>query len=143
MRTKVKIINKHLRIIFFLSLAGILLSSYMVYYHYSVRNNPSSTWCNINSFINCDNILLSSYSEIAGIPLGVFGAIWFLINVGISFFVKDKNILFIWCMIGLAFVLFLVSAELLVLHSICLLCTGVHILVTAIFITCLLYIRKN
>ncbi len=134
-----------------LVIIGISLSSYLIYFHYEARAGLSS-WCNLNDKINCTNTILSSYSEIEGIPLGVFGIIWFSVS-GLLYNNKlkfSKNIgvnapfyLFIWTGIGIASVAYLVYVELFVVDSICLLCTATHITGVSIFVLSYLSVRGN
>ena len=61
------------------SLAGIVTSLYSVNHHMELkRNGHTEAACNINSAINCDLVAASKYSEIFGIPLGVWGLGYFL-----------------------------------------------------------------
>ncbi len=138
---KVITINSNKAIIAF-SIAGIILSSYMAYYHYQLRNSSGTGWCDLGKFINCENVLLSKYSEAFGIPVAYFGVLWFAAMFAMEFQKQFSSllkkyhepILFLWCVAGLAIVSFFVFVELFVLHSICILCTGVHVLVIAISI---------
>ncbi|MBI2547054.1 MAG: hypothetical protein HYW23_01250 [Candidatus Aenigmarchaeota archaeon] len=125
-----------------------MLSLYLVYYHYELRRGDIG-WCNINNFVNCNNVLLSPYAEIGGIPLGVFGAAWFGLMVLILLsdritiikFVAENHglALALWSATGISFTVFLISAELFFVHAICILCTAVHVLV--IFLTSLILLN--
>ena len=59
--------------------AGMVLASYMTIRHFFAANYPESIWegsfCDISAFFNCDSSAYSSISAIAGVPIGVFGAI--------------------------------------------------------------------
>ena len=59
--------------------AGMALASYMTIRHFFAANYPESIWegsfCDISAFFNCDSSAYSSISAIAGVPIGVFGAI--------------------------------------------------------------------
>lgn len=135
---------------FFLLVAvGLAVSSYLIYYHYSARAGAEG-WCNINSQINCNKVILSRYSEIFGLPLGGLGIIWFAsagllrylgmvssFGLGPSFRISGSNIpfyLFILSCIGLCTVTGLVYLEVFVVGAICLFCTLCHFLAAGIFI---------
>ena len=58
---------------------GMVVASYMTMRHFFAANYPESIWegsfCDISAFFNCDSSAYSSISSIAGVPIGVFGAI--------------------------------------------------------------------
>ena len=129
---------------------GISLSLYLIYFHYEARAGLPS-WCNLNDKINCTNTILSSYSEIGGMPLGVLGVVWFFIS-GLLYQNKLKfsgtgtNLpfyLFIWAGIGVVFAGYLVYIELFAVGSICLLCTAAHVTGITIFVLSYLAVRGN
>lgn len=62
-----------------LAVVGFCLSVYSVQHHLELRaNGQTNALCNINSQINCDAVASSKYAEFLGIPIGVFGAGYFL-----------------------------------------------------------------
>jgi len=122
---------------------GICVSSYLIYYHYALRTGDEG-WCNINNQINCKNVLQSKYSEILGVPLALFGLVWFSISGIFRYFRRGFSVafvgsntpfyLFVWSSIGLAAVIGLIFLEIFSVGSICILCTTCHILAVGIFI---------
>ena len=65
---------------FFLPLVGLVFSSYTISHHYSTKMQSGDTYrCNINATFNCDAIANSPYSELFNIPLGIYGAAYFLL----------------------------------------------------------------
>ena len=63
-----------------LPLVGLLFSSYTISHHYSTKMQSGETYrCNINATFNCDAVANSPYSELFNIPLGVYGAAYFLL----------------------------------------------------------------
>ena len=61
-----------------LAIAGIGLSLYSTMHHLEVHaTGQTSAACNISTKFNCDEVALSKYSEVAGIPLGVLGLGYF------------------------------------------------------------------
>jgi protein-disulfide isomerase len=73
-----------------IAILGIVVSLYSINHHLEVHaNGHTDAACNINATFSCDEVALSKYSEVAGIPLGVFGLGYFaamalLLGVGLS-----------------------------------------------------------
>jgi protein-disulfide isomerase/uncharacterized membrane protein len=59
--------------------AGMTVASYLTIRHFFTANYPESIWegsfCDISAFFNCDSSAFSGISAIAGVPIGVFGAV--------------------------------------------------------------------
>ncbi len=73
--------NKSLWIVVSLVIAliGIGLSIYSTMHHIEVKaSGKTDAACNINDTFSCDEVALSQYSEISGVPLGVFGLGYFV-----------------------------------------------------------------
>jgi uncharacterized membrane protein len=124
-----------------LSILGIADSTYLTIAHYS---QSVVLACPTTSFINCAKVTSSSYSEILGIPVPLFGIVFFvtlfILELPIFWtkkYVWLKNLRLAFVSIGMASVLWFVYVELDRLHAICLYCTGVHILTFFSFITVL------
>ncbi|MEV8637645.1 vitamin K epoxide reductase family protein [Streptosporangium sp. NPDC051023] len=120
-----------------LSLAGLAVSVYLTLAHY---DTAVSLVCVENSTIDCASVTSSGYSELLGIPVPVLGLAFF---VGIGALTtpwawRSESPLLRWgrlgaVIVGVLFVVYLVSAELLVLGKICLWCTAVHVITVALF----------
>ena len=67
------------RILSFACGAGMICASMLTIQHYFAANFPASifegSFCDINSFFNCDSSAFSVISQIGGVPLGFFGLI--------------------------------------------------------------------
>jgi protein-disulfide isomerase len=62
-----------------LAVLGIGVSTYSILHHLEVKaSGQTDAACNINDTFSCDEVALSSYSEILGVPLGVYGFGYFL-----------------------------------------------------------------
>lgn len=62
-----------------LAILGLLLTTYSSWHHLQVKQSGmTDAVCNISQTINCDDIALSPYSEINGIPVAVLGFGYFL-----------------------------------------------------------------
>ncbi len=54
-----------------------LVFGYLTYHHYSLAlGQDGGTFCQINSYITCDKVAMSSYSEIFNIPVAVLGMVY-------------------------------------------------------------------
>lgn len=124
-----------LKTIIILSVIGILVSLYLVKDHYSSVEKGSI--CDFSEVVSCSLVNSSQYSELFKVPVSVFGVIWFIILILMSWkaFSKAETAVAIlgWLIIGMLFVLYLIFAEIL-LKAICPLCTVVHILTLIIFL---------
>lgn len=124
----------YLWIILSLTLAGILSAGYLfkTYYLDAKAGKIINSACDIGSTLNCTTVNTSSYAKLLNTPfsfLGILylaGLLWLTIR-GLKNS-KDENILslFLYSLFGLLFIPYFVYAEI-VLGSICLLCTVVHI----------------
>ncbi|HUD06261.1 MAG TPA: vitamin K epoxide reductase family protein [Candidatus Saccharimonadales bacterium] len=120
------------------SLVGLADSIYLTIAHYTTS---AILACPETKFINCAKVTTSSYSEIFGIPVPLFGLVFF---VGMLLFQlpkswQSKSLLIKRCRVllsiaGLISVFYFIYVELHLLHSICIFCTLVHILTFAIFV---------
>lgn len=69
-------ITSPLSLIFILStLAAMGIHYYLIGQHIDLKYGlgETSSMCNVSAFFNCDNSIISPYSEIFGIPLAIFG----------------------------------------------------------------------
>lgn len=128
----------YLRIIMLLSVFGMLVSAYLAYQHFKPVGGP---FCNINSYISCDIVNKSSYSEIFNIPVSILGCAAYLIVFIAAFgLLKEKfptytlglTALFTGASFG--FAIYLSSMEFFVLHALCLYCITSQIIILLIFI---------
>jgi uncharacterized membrane protein len=121
-----------------LSVLGIADSTYLTIAHYT---SSVTLACPATAFINCQKVTTSSYSTIHGIPLTLLGLAFFcsmfVLQLPISWSLDNAKLRLarlIFSIIGLLSVFYLVYVELFELDSICLYCTGVHILTFGLFV---------
>lgn len=70
---------------------SILVFSYLTYHHYSlVLGYSSGSLCQISSTINCDGAALSSFSELAGIPVALLGLSFSAVMLAIVFAIRQE-----------------------------------------------------
>jgi uncharacterized membrane protein len=121
---------------FGLACLGILDATYLLIY--KLTNN--NAMC-IGSG-GCHDVNFSSYSEIGGIPVSVFGIIAFLIIAGILLLeprykiVEENGALAIFgiSLGGVAFTAYLTWLEVYIIHAICPFCVATAVIIALIFI---------
>jgi len=114
----------------FLTLLGLATSLYLVYNHYYPHLQGGI--CDITAAVSCTVVNSGIYSTLDGIPVAMYGVVWFLI-LGIFSWKSGQDRKAIprllgWNILGILFVLYFVYIEY-VLGTICPFCTVVHILV--------------
>lgn len=66
------------------SVVGELLSLYLTYVHFRVHRDPWwESACNLTPRVNCDLVLLSPLATFAGVPLSLWGALFYLFLLGV------------------------------------------------------------
>jgi uncharacterized membrane protein len=120
-----------------LCLAGLAASAYLTVEHYS--SSPSYA-CPVSATINCIKVTTSKYSELLGIPVALLGLLFFLGMTVLCLPVTWRSespwpprLRLAGSTLGVAFVVYLVWAELFRIEAICLWCTGVHVVTLALF----------
>lgn len=97
----------------------------------------------------CETVLTSSYSRILGIPVALFGSLYYAgILVGTMLCLNPKNThlrkpLYLFSSVGLVAAGYFVFLELFVLHALCIYCTASAILSVCIFCTSLYLYHKE
>jgi uncharacterized membrane protein len=119
------------------SFAGLGISIYLTLTHYT---KAVSLVCSNTGAINCEKVTTSPQSIVFGIPVAVLGLAFFVGMVILSlppiYRRAERFIAFARLgasIVGIGFVLYLVYAELFVIHAICLWCSTVHVLTFIIF----------
>ena len=108
-----------------LATIGLMLSVYLAFFDTSVL-------CPNTGVLDCGKVLASSYATIFSIPNGYYGIVFFALVIALAYLHK-RGALVAVTTIGIGFVAYLVHAEY-VLGSICLYCTGVHIVAIGLFL---------
>ncbi len=124
-----------LKILIFISVIGSFTSSYLLYNHYAPASQEGI--CTGVPDFSCSVVNTSKYATLLGMPVALYGILWFvLLGLLSGGALKERRHipkLFWWNVLGFAFVIYLVVAEFL-LKTLCLLCTGVHVLALVAFI---------
>jgi uncharacterized membrane protein len=125
------------------SAVGLGVATYLTYSHYSDPSEKSLT-CPLHAVsgtVNCQLVLTSSYSRVFGVPVALYGALFFVFMLVINLppMWRSANI---WiararlagAIVGMVTVLYLVAVEFLAVKHICIYCTSVHVLQFALFL---------
>ena len=123
---------------FALALAGLGVSIYLTIAHFT---ESTLAGCSESGLVNCTKVTTSPQSYVFGIPVAV---------LGLAFYVFAAAIMSPWAwraarreihllrvaslVVGVGFVLYLLYAELFIIGSICLYCTGVHVITFVLFV---------
>lgn len=124
---------------FALSLFGLGASIYLTIAHFS---SSSILACSDQGLVNCAKVTTSPQSEVFGVlPVAVLGLGFFVvlsaINLPVLWRVDDRRVHLArlgLLVVGMAFVLYLLAAELIIIGNICLWCTSVHIVTFLLFV---------
>lgn len=120
---------------------GILLSIKltMIYFNVNFIHEGGPSFCAINDTINCDDVAKTAYSHFLGIPLSIYGLLFYILvlAVGITLFIKTKlsdivknpkSYIFVLSILAVfsSCVLAIISTTL--IHKICILCIGTYLI---------------
>jgi uncharacterized membrane protein len=114
--------------------AGTGISAYLTVVHYS----DAPLACNTAGPLNCTAVTSSTFSFVPATqaPITIPGLVWFAISglaAGVALSGRSPRWLAAahagWTVLALGVTFYLVYAELVVIHSICEWCTGVHLLI--------------
>jgi uncharacterized membrane protein len=122
---------------FALTLIGFGVSSYLTAAHFS----GAKLACSDSGIVNCEAVTTSAQSYFLGVPVALWGLLYYAamgaLNLPAAWRSADRRIHALRLAmgaLGICFVLYLVSAELLIIKNICLWCTGVHVVTFLLFV---------
>src|SRR6185295_15373254 len=126
------------------SLVGLGASVAAANTHYHLLYDPAHrSFCDINATFSCTQVYMSRFSTVRGIPVALFGAVWFaaaaLLSVaGLSARqpVRESvpGYLFVMSTLALAVILYLGYASFVLLKAVCLLCLTTYAAVVGLFL---------
>ena len=122
-----------------LGVIGILLSLYAIYAHVRIEAGLA-TGCSVSETISCDDVIGSKWGKFLGIPLGYFGAVFWVIVIltgisGAQTSVRSAKLQALGvATVGLVTSIGLAYIAEFVLHKICPICSGTHLTALANFI---------
>jgi uncharacterized membrane protein len=123
------------------SLLGLAVATYLTYSHYTNPTEHSLSCPLASGAVDCAAVLTSGYSKILGLPVALYGAVFFLFMTVVNLPVmwRSQSLLLARlrlaaAVVGMLTVIYLVGVELLEVHKICIWCTSVHILQFVLFL---------
>jgi uncharacterized membrane protein len=134
-----------------LSLVGAGIAVYLTAVHY--ENAPLI--CSTRGLIDCSRVLASPYSVVPGtsVPITVPGLAWCAVSailaiVGLRLLrpqvrSRIQQAQFAWSLLGMLTVLYLIYVELVLLHTICAWCTGLHVVILIMFLTTIVLVQQS
>lgn len=121
-----------------LAIGGLGISTYLTIAHFV---GTQILACASNGAINCEIVTTSAQSRFLGLPVSVLGLCYFVAAVVLyspwAWWAPWRALHLIRiaaAVIGMGMVLWLISAELLIIHKICLWCSGVHLITFILFV---------
>jgi uncharacterized membrane protein len=140
-----------------MSVVGLTASSIVLYlYYYLHQQLPAcvSGYTFWGIHINCNDVLSSHYNSIDGFNLDILAVAYFIVNLALIFMVafgseslyqRAFNVLFAWRFVGLAIVPYLMTVEFIILKTVCIYCTIMHvsILIDFAIITYFVFYKRN
>ena len=132
------------RLVLLFTLVGLLAASTSLYVHHRLLAEPDYTsFCDINATSSCTDAYLSRYGSLLGIPVALWGVIWFVFvgilvlwalqRPGASRTRTLAGYLFVFSTVGLAVMLYLGYAAFFILKAVCLLCLTTYVAVIGLF----------
>ena len=125
------------------ALAGLVASSASAFVHYQLLNDSTyASFCDVNATFSCTEAYSSRYGSVAGVPVAVFGMIFFAVVLGLVVLCSSSaasagnlpGYVFAASTIGLAVVLYLAYASFVILKAVCVLCAGTYVAVIGLFL---------
>jgi uncharacterized membrane protein/protein-disulfide isomerase len=111
--------------------------------HYQILNSPTyESFCDVSSTLNCTAAYTSRFGAIAGVPVALFGLLFFAGVLGLIVLCSPSKTaaanlpgyVFAASTIGLAVVLYLAYASYFILGVVCLLCAATYVAVIGLFL---------
>jgi uncharacterized membrane protein/protein-disulfide isomerase len=146
-------------------LLGLAASAGSAFEHYRMISDPTHTsFCNVSETVNCENVYKSAYGAVAGVPVAVFGTIFFVLATLLAWSLpvrpepspvshpgKGKTTapvtarsasegsatggyLFVLSTLALAATLYFAYVSFFVLKTVCLLCVATYVAVIGLFV---------
>lgn len=143
----------------FTNFLGFIVGLYTLWHHVNINNGAveGASFCTLNSYINCDAVALSAYSEFLGYPVAGFLVLFHgaLMVLGLGLFLSAGNkseqnyrnqlaaSSFALLSVGLIPTVFLAFVSLFSLKLLCLLCLASYILNLILWTLSLLIVKDQ
>ena len=142
-------------------LLGLAASVGSAYVHYRLIADPTYTsFCNVSDAVNCESVLTSPYGAVAGVPVAIFGTIFFVLAALLAWSVPASpepspaakvrgakasppipdqgsstgGYLFVLSTLALAVTLYFAYVSFFVLKTACPLCVATYVAVIGLFV---------
>jgi uncharacterized membrane protein len=121
-----------------LTAIGLVVAGYLTLLHYDTR---VPLVCSAGAIVDCRTVLGSPSAVVLGVPVAVFGLLWFTVALVLAArAVRAGDLVpplarradLTWLLIGVASVLWLVYQEVGVIGKICAWCTVIHLIILAL-----------
>lgn len=122
-----------------LAVVGIFLALFLLWERYF---KPSFQPCNINATINCDAVISGPLADTLGIPTALIGMTGYIVIL-FAAIKKNTKLLLGTAAFGLAFCLYLLYMEVVVLKVLCPVCLACQADMLTVFILGLLLNKKK
>src|SRR5258708_5878243 len=132
------------RVALVLALVGLAAASAAAYVQYRSTNDPTYvSFCDVSATMSCTQVYASRFSTFLGIPVSIFGAIWFVLAglLALAGMVARPEVrastsgyLFVGSTLALAVILYLGFASFVLLKLVCVLCLVTYAAVIGLFI---------
>jgi len=126
------------------ALVGLAASGAASYVHYHLLRDPTYTsFCDVSATMSCTQVYASRYGTVAGVPVAIFGAIWFAVATLLSLAglrarpaVQESvpGYLFAGSTLALSVILYLGYASFVLLKTVCILCLITYAAVIGLFL---------
>lgn len=120
------------------ALGGVAASGYLTSLHFKILKLgfAGQTLCNINTYINCDNVLMSHFASLGTLPLAGLGLVFYLYLVGALIWARTEPtasartltlpyLLIIFSVLISGVLAYLSFA---VIHSLCIFCSTLYLI---------------
>ncbi len=125
-------------VLLILSLIGLSDALFLTYEHYNPLSIPP---CPVNAVVDCGKVIRSAYAVIYGIPLGLFGSIYYLfflifiaLNLSKKYSRAAKVLMVLASTFAFLFSIYLVYIQIFLIKAICIYCMISALTSTLIFL---------
>ena len=105
-----------------LAVPGLVSSAYLAY---NAAFPETLLYCPTSGPFDCNQVTSSPYSTLFGVSVAYLGLAWFVVTVALLATRRTSPVFSLWAL-AMAFVAYLVGAEVFLIHSICVYCAVAH-----------------
>lgn len=116
--------NNIKKILIVLLLIALADSTYLTIVHYQ----PRALLCPKSGIVDCETVVTSGLSTIAGIPISIGGMVWSIVFLALVLLGKKGVLRNVWMILGLGAVLYSVTG-MIILSKICIYCSVLDLVI--------------